>query len=185
MSERFIILSLALAVLALSSLSASAQSMSGEPSDLKFEVVNATTGEPATVDRTTIEYLRVRRNVILDFEPQGSSFIAPGVPIRESGRYIVAVWHEGVPYWWSMRGQQLLEQTTTLHIFDTTTDLTGVSIKGMNLILRRQDTLLNLEYMLQVDNIATPQKTVFDGVATFEINFPAGTSKLDRVPIGI
>ncbi len=160
-------------------LPATAQTVQGEPTDLKFTVVNATTGQPGTVDRMTIEYVRSRRNGILDFEPSGSEFVAPGVPIKDVGEYIVAVWFEKVPYWWSMRGRDLIGQTTTLHVFDTTTRLDGVSIKGMNVIIRRQDSLLNLEYMLQVENAASPQQTIFDRVATFELDFPAGAREVE------
>ncbi len=175
---RVSVLALLLAM-AFFSLPAAAQSQDADPVDLKFEVINATTGQPTSVERMTIEYVRTRRNGILDFEPSGSSFVAPGVPIKDVGKYIVAVWHEGVPYWWSMRGQQLMSQTTTLHVFDTTDNLAGVSITGLNLVIRRQETLLHLEYMMQVENTATPQKTIFDGTATFEMNFPAGASNID------
>ena len=168
-----------LLVLSCFGLPATAQTVDADPVDLKFEVINATTGEPTAVERMTIEYVRTRRNGILDFEPSGSSFVAPGVPIKDVGKYIVAVWHQGVPYWWSLRGQQLMEQTTTLHVFDTTDKLDGVSIKGLNLVIRRQETLLQLEYMLQIDNTITPQKTIYDGTATFEMNFPAGASNID------
>ncbi len=170
---------LLLLLIVLTSLPAAAQSVQGDPADLNFEVINATTGEPGTVERMRIDYVRTRLNGILDFEPAGSQFIAPGVPIRDVGKYIVTVWHQGVPYWWSLRGRQLIGQTTTLHVFDTTGDLTGVSIKGLNLVIRRQETLVKLEYMLQVANTATPQKTVSDPAATFELDFPAGTSNLE------
>jgi len=170
---------LLLAFLVLSNLPAAAQSVQGDPTDLKFEIINATTGEPGQVERMTIEYVRNRRNGILDFEPDGSSFIAPGVPIKDVGEYIVGVWNQGVPYWWSMRGHQLIGQTTTLHVFDTTSELIGVSISGMNLVIRRQASLLNLEYMLTVDNAATPQRTITDQVATFELDFPAQASRIE------
>lgn len=158
---------------------ASAQSVQGAPVDLKFEVINATTGEPCGVERMTIEYMRTRRNGILDFEPRGSSFVAPGVPIKDVGQYIVTVWYQNVPYWWSLRGNQLMGQTTKLHVFDTTNKLDGVSIVGLNLVVRRQESLLKLEYMLQVENKATPQHTIIDGVATFELNFPADASQIE------
>lgn len=169
---------LLLTFLILSHLPAVAQSVQGEPTDLRFEIINATTGEPGRVDRMTIEYVRSRRNGILDFEPSGSSFIAPGVPIKDVGQYIVGVWYQGVPYWWSLRGRELIGQTTTLHVFDTTTELNNVSISGMNLVIRRQTSLLNLEYMLTVENSTKPQLTVSDQVATFELDFPAEASRI-------
>ncbi len=176
--RRHLILLLWLA-LSVAALTARAQSIQGDPTDLRFEVVNATTGAPGTVERMTIEYVSGRRNGILDFHPSGSAFVAPGVPVKEIGRYIVAVWHQGVPYWWNIRGQKLLSGTTVLHVFDTTASLDGVSISGLNLVLRHQDSLLHLEYMLQVENTTTPQQTVFDQSTTFELDFPAGAEHVD------
>ncbi len=176
--NRLLLLALVL-VLSWNPLPATAQSVDADPVDLHFEVINATTGQPASVERMTIEYIRTRRNGILDFEPSGSSFVAPGVPIKGVGKYIVAVWYQDVPYWWSMRGQQLMDETMILHVFDTTDKLDGVSIKGLNLVIRRQETLLHLEYMIQVDNTATPQKTILDRTATFELDFPSNASNIE------
>jgi hypothetical protein len=170
---------LLLLLLVLCHLPAVAQSVQGEPADLKFEIINATTGEPGTIDRMTIDYVSARRNGIIDFEPSGSSFIAPAVPIKDGGQYIVAVWHQGVPYWWSVRGRELTSKTTTLHIFDTTSELQNVSITGLNLVIRRQETLLRLEYMVQVSNTTSPQKTVSDRVATFELDFPPDATSIE------
>jgi hypothetical protein len=176
--NRLLLLTLCL-VLSWNALPAAAQSVDADPVDLHFEVINATTGEPTSVERMTIEYIRTRRNGILDFEPSGSSFVAPGVPIKGVGKYIVAVWYHDVPYWWSMRGQQLMDETMTLHVFDTTDKLDGVKIKGLNLVIRRQETLLQLEYMIQIENSVTPQRTIYDRTATFELDFPAGASNIE------
>jgi len=157
---------------------ARAQSVQGDPTDLRFEVRNATNDSPGTIDRLTIEYLRGQRNGILDFAPTGSSFIAPGVPVKEIGRYIVTAWAHDVPYWWSLRGRTLLAGPTTLYVFDTTNQRDDVTIKGLNLVLRHQGSLLQLEYMLQVENQNTPQRTVLGTTATFEIYFPAGCEQI-------
>lgn len=170
---------LLLLVLGLCDLPAVAQTNQGEPTDLKFEIVNATTGEPGTVDRMTIDYVSARRNGIIDFEPAGSSFIAPAVPIKDGAQYIVGVWYQGVPYWWSMRGRELTSKTTTLHVFETTNELRDVAITGLNLVIRRQETLLRLEYMLQVSNTVSPQKTIADRVATFELDFPPEATNIE------
>ena len=52
---------LVLVLLVMFSLAAVAQSVQGDPTDLSFEIINATTGEPGTVERMTIEYVRARR----------------------------------------------------------------------------------------------------------------------------
>ena len=158
---------------------AGAQSVDAEPTDLRFAVVNATTGQPGTIDRLTIDYVRTRRNTVIDFEPGGSEFIAPGVPIKEAGEYVVTAWSHDVPYWWSMRGRDLVGKTTTLHVFDTTDRRDDARITGLNLVVRRQDSLVQLEYMLQVENTSSPQVTITDRVASFELNFPRDARQIE------
>lgn len=151
-----------------------AQTAQGTPTDLAFEVINATTGQPTSVERMTIEYLRERRNGIIDFEPSGSSFIAPSVPIKDGGEYIVTVWYDDVPYWWSRRGHQLIGQTMLLHVFDTSGDLAEVVIEGMDLVLRQDASLLKIEIMLKIQNNKSPQVTVYNSGGTFELRVPSG-----------
>jgi len=155
-----------------------AQTAQGTPTDLNFEVINATTGQPTAVERMTIEYVRERRNGIIDFEPSGSSFIAPRVPIIDGGEYIVAVWYEGIPYWWSRRGHQLIGQTTLLHVFDTSRDLEGVVIEGMDIVLRQDASLLKIEMMLKIRNETSPQVTVFNSGGTVELKIPSATDQI-------
>ncbi|MEN8005924.1 MAG: hypothetical protein ABFS42_02875 [Candidatus Krumholzibacteriota bacterium] len=155
-----------------------AQTSEGQPQDLQFEVINATTGEPGTVDRMTVEYVTARRNSVADFEPEGSAFMALGVPVITNGKYIVTVWTGGVPYWWSKRGRELVEGPVVLHVFDTVSSLEGVSFAGLNLVVRRQESILRLEYMLQVANEASPQVSVFGSPATFELALPQGASEI-------
>lgn len=161
------------------SMTGSAQTAQGEPSDLAFEIINATSGEPGTVDKMVIEYLSSRRDRVAEFEPDGSTFTAYDVPIKEIGRYIVTVWYGGVPYWWNLRGQSLIEGTTTLHVFDTTSSLEGISISGLNLVVRREESLLRLEYMCQINNDAKPQVTVTGSPATFDFALPSGVTDIN------
>jgi hypothetical protein len=151
----------------------------GEPQDLVFEITNATTGESGSVERMTIDYLTVRRNNVADFEPSGSVFTARAVPVKESGKYIVTVWSQGVPYWWEKRGRELVAGPVTLNVFDVSPNLEGVSFSGLNLIVRRQESLVRLEYMLQILNVAKPQVTVMGGRQTFELALPSGTSEIE------
>jgi hypothetical protein len=170
---------LAVILLLAGSLPCFAQTAHGQPQDLEFEIINATTGKGGTVDRMTIDYVTARRNNVADFQPADTTFTAPGVPIMESGKYIITVWHQDVPYWWSKRGRELVDGPVTLHVFDTVPSLDGVSLSGLNLVIRRQESLLRLEYMLQVDNQAKPQVTVVGHPATFELALPAGVSDIE------
>jgi hypothetical protein len=153
-----------------------AQTAEGEPQDLKFEIINATTGEGASVDRLKIDYVTARRNNLVDFKPDGSTFTAWSVPIKDAGKYIITARYQGVPYWWSKRGRELTAGPVVLNVFDAVPNLEGVSVTGLNLVIRRQESLVRLEYMLQIDNLATPQVTVLDLPATFELALPEGVT---------
>lgn len=154
------------------------QSAVGQPQDLKFELINATTGEPVVADRVAIDLAIARRNNVADFKPTGATFVANGVPITETGAYIITVWYQGVPYWWSKRGRELVGETVTLHVFDVAENQEGISLAGLNLVIRRQESLLRLEYMLQIENATKPQVTVFDSRATFTLALPSGLSSI-------
>lgn len=158
-----------------------AQTAAGTPQDLQFEITNATTGEGAAVDRLTIDYVTARANNVVDFEPAGTTFTAKDVPIKEGGKYLVTVWYQDVPYWWSKRGRELTGGPVTLHVFDTVAQAEGVAIGGLNLVIRHQESLVRLEYMIQVDNLATPQVTVLGPTSTFELALPNGVTDIQAV----
>ena len=165
---------LALALLGLANCKARAQAAEGEPVDVRVEIVNGTTGEPGAVDRLLVEYLAERPNVVLDVEPEGSSIVLEDIPLKERGKYVVTVWKDGVPYYFSRRGRELRDETQTLHVFDTTTDRAGVRVGGLTLALRRQESLLRVELMLQVQNEARPQVTVVGSPGSIVLDLPAG-----------
>jgi len=177
--ETLAVVSLTVILLLAMALPGFAQTTHGEPRDLEFEIINATTGEGGTVERMTIDYVTTRKNIVMDFQPGGSVFTAPDVPIKEAGKYVITVWYQGVPYWWSKRGRELVDGPVTLHVFDPVRSLDGVSISGLNLVIRRQESLLRLEYMIQIDNQTKPQVTVTDLAATFELALPSGLSDIE------
>jgi len=154
------------------------QSSEAQPQDVEFEIINATSGEPAQVDRMTIDYVTARRNNLVDFTPSGSPFVAKGVPLKDGGVYIITVWYQDVPYWWSKRGREFVDGPVTLHVFDTVSSLEGISFSGLNLVIRHQESLVRLEYMLQIDNNLNPQVTVYDERATFQLALPDGATAI-------
>jgi hypothetical protein len=152
-----------------------AQSVQGDPEDLQFEIVNATTGQPGTIERLEIHYSTQRLNPVLDVEPEGSAFTVPQVPIKDIGRYVITAWKHGVPYFWSIRGRQILDGPIKLHVFDTSADMTGVTLTGLNLLLRKGESLMDVEYLLKVDNPARPQVTILAS-PTLELAVPPGAA---------
>lgn len=153
-----------------------AQTAEGEPRDLEIEFINVTTGEGAVVDRISIDYVTARNNNVVNIKPDDSTFTLYSVPIKTIGKYIVTAWYDDVPYWWSRRGGELLKRPVTLHVFDAVSDLKDVTLTGLDLVIRHQESLVRLEYMLQINNAAIPQVTVVGQPATFELALPAGAS---------
>ncbi len=139
---------------------AAAQSVVGDPEHLNFEVINVTSGTPGEIERLTLQYATGPLRPVFDVKPRGSVFPMDDVPVRRSGRYILTAYAQGVPYYWSLRGSDLLVDPVRLHIFDTVSGLDEVSIVGMDLLIRKTESLLELEYMLHVENLVRPQATV-------------------------
>jgi len=151
---------------------ASAQSDHGAPEDLEFEIVNATSNQPGSIERLVIEYSEFALRKVLDTRPEGSAFTVEAVPVKDIGKYIVTAWADGVPYFWSLRGSQLTDGPVVLHVFGTTTALENVQVAGLNVLIQRQESLLKVEYMLRVQNDSRPQATVKGSPATVELLVP-------------
>ena len=157
---------------------AMAQSVDAFPGDVRIEIINATTGDPGNCERLTIDYISARANNLVDLRPSDTIFTIASVPLIEGGKYVVTAWRQGVPYFFSYRGRDMTGDTLTLHVFDTTDQLQDVVITGMNLVVQRQETVLRLEYLLQVNNRTGPQYTVLGSPHTFTILVPPGSEDL-------
>lgn len=157
---------------------AHAQTREGEPQDVAIRIVDGTTGKPTGAERLTLAYLGMRQDPVLDTKPSGSSFVLRDVPLRERGQYVLAVWKHGVPYFFSRTGRALTEEEQVLHVFSTTTDRSDVRITGLTLVVRREETVVYLVYMLQIDNTASPQTTLKGDQGAFHLRLPAGVREV-------
>lgn len=155
------------------------QTAEGDPVDVAFEVVNATTGEPGTVSRLTIDYVTVQPNTVADFAPSGSAFTAPAIPVIDSSAYIITVWKDGVPYWWSKRGRDLKAGPVVLHVFDTAPGPEGLAISGLDVILKHAGSLLEIQYLVRIRNDLSPQATVFGGGPALALALPSGARDVE------
>ncbi len=170
------VLLITLTFLVLASSMSAAQSVTGDPADLEFEIINATTGQPGSIERLLLQYSSSSISPILDIEPRGSLFEVPAVPVLDRGKYIMTAWAQGVPYYWSLRGRDLLKSPVQLHVFDTKDGIEDVTIVGMNLLVRQTESLLQVEYLLQIDNAARPQVTL-NGRPHVMLNLPRGLER--------
>ncbi len=149
-------------------------------------LAQSTTGEPGLVDRLQIQYLSMRLEPVIDIRPTGSEFMVEAVPLRERGKYLVTAWFQNVPYYWDIKGQKLMTETTTLHVFETTDNLDTVSISGLTILFRKGSSLVNLEYMIRLENNNQPQRTVLGTGHTFALTLPVDAGNIaatyDRGP---
>jgi LPXTG-motif cell wall-anchored protein len=156
-----------------------AQGVVGDPTDLRFTVRNATTGQPAVAERVVIDYVAGRLNTILDTKPGGAEFTATAVPVKDIGQYIITLWYEGVPYWWQKRGTDLTAGPVALDVFGVTANLESATISGLNLVVRHRDTTAELELMVEIANDARPQVTINQASGTFDLMLPAGATGIE------
>ncbi len=150
-----------------------AQSFKGNSIDLQFEIINATTDQPGSIDRLILQQATIRLEPIFDIRPTGSLFDVPNVPMDDRGKYFLTAWCQEVPYYWSLRGRNFKEKPVKLHVFDTVSGLADVAIVAMDLLVRKTQSLLELEYLIQVENLARPQVTVV-GEPYVSLTLPAG-----------
>jgi hypothetical protein len=160
---------------------ARAQSAAGDPTDVTFEIVNGTTGEPGTVSRLTVDYMRVRPNTIVDERPSGSTVVARSIPVFDSSSYLVTVWADDVPYWWSIKGRDFKAGPVTLHVFDAVAAAEDVAVTGMDVIVSQRGAVAEVQYLLRVANNARPQVTVGGGEPSLELALPAGLKEVTAV----
>lgn len=154
-----------------------ARAQDGHPVDLSFRCIDASVDLPSTPERFVIQAQDLTLTELADIRPAGPEFTVNSVPIRADARYLLTATAGGVPYFWEMGGAELAAGPVTLHVFATSEDLAGVRVTGMNVLATRQESLLNLEIVLQVLNEARPQVTVL-GDPTFAVSVPAGTSNI-------
>ncbi|MBU8871614.1 MAG: hypothetical protein KOO60_12180 [Gemmatimonadales bacterium] len=150
-----------------------------EPSDITFRSINGTTGQPCTLDRLLLQESTMTMDEVADTDPIASVFTIGGVHLVDARAYVVTAWFQEVPYFWEFRGRFIDQDTNTIHVFSTTTETHGVVVSGLNVILKKQGSLANLEYILQIDNRIIPQTTVVDNTATFELMFPSAATGIE------
>ena len=158
---------------------AGAQAVVGEPTDLSFTVRDATSGQPATPERVTLDYVAGRMNNILDTRPAEAAFTVQAIPVKDIGQYIVTVWYQGVPYWWQKRGSDLMAGPVALDVFSVSDQRDAVKITGLNVIVRHRETMADLEWMVEIGNQTSPQATVSLAGGTFALELPSGVIDLD------
>lgn len=147
--------------------------------DLTVRVVLAGDSTPAAADRVVIR----AQNALLDVVAEGSAVDGevtfPRVEVTLPRSYIVSAWVDGVGYHVRHSGQAFADGTpAVVHAFASTDQTDGVTITGMNLVLRQRERGFGFEAVVTVDNQSRPQRTVRADALPVQLTLPEGLEQV-------
>lgn len=163
---------------------AEAQDVVMEPQtgSASIRIVNGTTGEPGDAERLELRQIGVAMTLLAAADHVSDKVVFPAVEMLPFRPYLAIATRGGVVYRAQMTGQELLDgKSLTVHVFDQTDDLAGVTITGMNVVARRRADGCELEYILTIENESRPQRTVAASALPVRLDTPALTSTTAEV----
>jgi hypothetical protein len=144
-----------------------------EAADLTIEIVNGTTRQPGQAESILVFSLPPGRPPVAEAANVNGQATLSGVELFRNTPYVVRVTAAGISYFAKKQGWELLQEPRLrIYTFDVTEDLTGVDISGLNVIMRRGEANLQIEYLISIVNNAQPQKSVAPRPTTLEIALP-------------
>jgi hypothetical protein len=128
---------------------------------VKVKLVNGTTGERGEAERVELREIGPEMRLLASAEHVADEITFPGVALLNFRPYLAVATSGGVAYRAQLVGQKFLDgEAVTVYVFDQTESLEGVSVSGMNVVVRRRSDGCELEYILTVENASRPQRTV-------------------------
>jgi hypothetical protein len=153
------------------------------PADLAVRVVMAPDQQPAHADHVVIREAGAPPQVMAERHDVRGEVVFPGVMIFNYMPYIISATVDGVTYHARHHGHAFLDgKAAVVQAFPSTAGLDGVTVEGMNVVARRKEYGLQLEYILTVDNQARPQATVRADALPVRLSLPAG---LDNIVVEV
>ena len=143
-----------------------------EPANVVIEILNGTNKQPGQAERVVIEALGGVQQVVDMLEDVSGTGTFYDLQLQAGRDYLLTTTSQGVDYYSKLSGRQLTGETARLYVFDTSDELGGLRITGMNLIIRRSGSRLALEYLLTVVNEARPQVSIVGRPAAVGLALP-------------
>ncbi|MFO7653637.1 MAG: hypothetical protein R6X25_07410 [Candidatus Krumholzibacteriia bacterium] len=140
--------------------------------EIVVEVVNGTTGEPGRAEAVRLHEPGPLMRVMSEVEGVQGRAVLPAASVVRSVDYLVSAVRDGVPYFGRFNGGQLHDGPVTVQVYDTTDKLEEVAVEGLSLLVRGQDALYDLEYLLTVRNESRPPETVRASPHSLELMAP-------------
>jgi hypothetical protein len=141
--------------------------------DVRIEIINGTTRQKGRADEVLLREFRLGGAVLAEEAEVAGMVVLESLDLRDGTDYLLTARVDGVDYHLRRKGSELAAGPVTLHVFDTTSDLAGVRTSGMNVVVRRGERDLGLEYLLTVENAGRPPRAVVPDPATLELALPA------------
>ncbi len=148
------------------------------PTDVTVKVINGTTREPGQAAIVSLLPLRSGASALETSVDVVGGVTFEGLMLEPTREYVAEAVAAGVPYFARATGLELENGPLTVYVFETTTALDSLEVAGMNLVLRRGEDDLQLEYLFTITNSVVPQRTVLPSPATLALPLPAALGQL-------
>ncbi len=142
--------------------------------DVTVEIVNGTDRQPGRADLVAISELEATGRQLDSTRDVTGQVVFAQLQLDAAKQYLIHAQAGGVDYYARRSGADLAREQAIVYTFSHSSSLDGVTISGMNVVLRRRESTLAIEYILTIENQARPQVTVVPDPATLELAFPAG-----------
>jgi len=146
------------------------------PIDVTVRVVDGTTRQPGHADAVTLQEVGQRAQPIASASDVTGETVLRGLFLDETRSYLVQATIGGIPYFARATGQELAGGPITVYVFATTTDRSAVVVSELNLVVKRVEKRLDLEYMIAIANETSPQQTILPDPVSFELLLPQDAS---------
>lgn len=147
--------------------------------DLTVQVLSAGDGSPLAADRVLVRSEGGLLDVLADATGVDGEVTFARVPVVLPQTYIVSAWVDGVGYHVRHTGQAFADGTpAVVHAFEPTDSTEGLTITGMNLVIREREDGFGFEAVVTVDNQSRPQRTVRADALPLQLALPDGLEQI-------
>ena len=143
--------------------------------DATVRVELGTTGRTVTAERVLIREVGALMTTMAEATNVDGEVTFEDLMVFNFKPYIVSAWVDGVGYHAKPRGQTFLNGLpVVINAFEQTSDLSGLSITGMNVVVRAREDDYEFEFIVTVDNAMRPQRTLRADALPIRLALPAG-----------
>lgn len=140
--------------------------------DVRVRVVNGTTRQPGQAESVVLQEFGPAAHTIAEARDVAGEVVLRDLILDETRTYLVLVSAGGISYAARTTGRDLAAGPVTVYTFTTTTDRSALAVSELNLVIKRAESKLELEYLITIVNETRPQQTVVPDPTSFELLLP-------------